>query len=85
MQGPVGSTEAPLFESGELVEVLKDWKAPPLPVSVVFPHGRHLAPRVRIFVDWVAELIAAATPVATAPKKKRPRQTTKRNREAKRR
>ncbi|QCP53875.1 LysR family transcriptional regulator [Trinickia violacea] len=29
----------------------------PLPVSVVFPHGRYLAPRVRIFVDWVAQLI----------------------------
>jgi DNA-binding transcriptional LysR family regulator len=77
MQGPIGKGEAPLLESGELVEVLKDWKAPPLPVSVVFPHGRHLAPRVRIFVDWIAQLIAATTPAATAPARKRTRQTAK--------
>ncbi|CAN7625985.1 LysR family transcriptional regulator [Paraburkholderia terricola] len=77
MQGPIGKGEAPLLESGELVEVLKDWKAPPLPVSVVFPHGRHLAPRVRIFVDWIAQLIAATTPTATAPARKRTRQTAK--------
>jgi DNA-binding transcriptional LysR family regulator len=73
IQGPVGSVDAPLFASGELVEVLKDWKAPPLPVSVVFPHGRHLAPRVRIFVDWVAELIGTMAPAVAAPKHKRPR------------
>lgn len=70
IQGPLSSNE-PLLESGELVEVLKAWKAPPLPVSVVFPHGRHLAPRVRIFVDWVAELIGNAMPAAATPKKKR--------------
>lgn len=46
-----------LLERGELVEVLRDWKAPPMPVSVLFPHSRHLAPRVRIFIDWVAELV----------------------------
>ncbi|MFM0551840.1 LysR family transcriptional regulator [Paraburkholderia sediminicola] len=77
IQGPVGSVDAPLFESGELVEVLKDWKAPPLPVSGVFPHGRHLAPRVRIFVDWVAELIGTKTPAAAASKSKRPRGTAR--------
>ncbi|PRX28734.1 DNA-binding transcriptional LysR family regulator [Paraburkholderia sp. BL18I3N2] len=77
IQGPVGSVDAQLFESGELVEVLTDWKAPPLPVSVVFPHGRHLAPRVRIFVDWVAELIGKRAHAAAAPKNRRPRGTAK--------
>jgi LysR family transcriptional regulator, regulator for bpeEF and oprC len=48
---------AELIAAGQLVEVLPEWKAAPLPVSVVFPHGRHLAPRVRIFIDWVAQLI----------------------------
>ncbi|RQR41312.1 LysR family transcriptional regulator [Burkholderia sp. Bp9142] len=45
---------APLLEDGSLVEVLHEWHAAPLPVSVVFPNSRHLAPRVRIFVDWLA-------------------------------
>ena len=49
-----------LIASGQLVEVLPEWKAAPLPVSIVFPHGRHLAPRVRIFIDWVAQLIKEA-------------------------
>ena len=39
--------------------VLPEWNAEPLPVSVVFPTGRHLAPRVRIFVDWLAETLGA--------------------------
>ncbi|MCA3823130.1 MAG: LysR family transcriptional regulator [Burkholderia sp.] len=48
---------APLLADGSLVEVLPEWNAAPLPVSVVFPTGRHLAPRVRIFVDWLAETL----------------------------
>ena len=48
---------APLLADGSLVEVLPEWRAGPLPVSVVFPTGRHLAPRVRIFVDWLAETL----------------------------
>ncbi|MBZ5791108.1 LysR family transcriptional regulator [Burkholderia contaminans] len=55
---------APLLADGSLVEVLPEWNAEPLPVSVVFPTGRHLAPRVRIFVDWLAETLGA-TPWAT--------------------
>ncbi len=43
--------------SGRLVEVLADWQADALPVSVVFPHGRQVPPRVRIFSDWVAETL----------------------------
>ncbi|MBN3784295.1 MULTISPECIES: LysR family transcriptional regulator [Burkholderia] len=53
----------PLLADGSLVEVLPEWNAEPLPVSVVFPTGRHLAPRVRIFVDWLAETLGA-TPLA---------------------
>ncbi|RQZ20899.1 LysR family transcriptional regulator [Burkholderia sp. Bp9031] len=48
---------APLLEDGSLVEVLPEWHAQPLPVSVVFPNSRHLAPRVRIFVDWLAQTL----------------------------
>ena len=27
-----------------------------MPISVVYLHNRHLSPKVRVFVDWVAEL-----------------------------
>lgn len=47
---------APLLESGQLVEVLTEWTPPPMPISVVYLHNRHLSPKVRVFVDWVSEL-----------------------------
>lgn len=43
--------------SGALVEVLPTWRAPPLPVAIVYSHNRHLSPRVRAFVDWVASVL----------------------------
>ncbi|MEC5399005.1 LysR family transcriptional regulator [Uliginosibacterium sp. H1] len=42
--------------SGELVEVLPQWSPSPMPISAVYLHNRHLSPKVRVFVDWVAEL-----------------------------
>lgn len=43
--------------SGQLIEVLPQWRAAPLPVSVVYAHNRHLSPRVRAFVDWVVSVL----------------------------
>lgn len=50
----------PLLESGELEEVLSRWRPAPLPVSVVYSHNKHLSPRVRVFVDWLAGVLAVA-------------------------
>ena len=47
-----------LLESGAVEEVLPDFKPAPLPVSVVYAHNKHLSPRVRVFVDWIAKLLA---------------------------
>lgn len=47
-----------LLASGELVEALPGSPPPPMPVAVMYPHHRQLAPRVRVFVDWVAERMA---------------------------
>ncbi|MCE1244346.1 LysR family transcriptional regulator [Oryzomicrobium sp.] len=49
----------PYLESGELVEVLPEWKPSPMPISVVYLQNRHLSPKVRAFVDWVAELFSS--------------------------
>ncbi|MBC8748684.1 LysR family transcriptional regulator for bpeEF and oprC [Paraburkholderia sp. WC7.3g] len=46
----------PHLRSGQLVEVLPEWKPLPMPISAVYPHSRHLSPKVRVFVDWIAEL-----------------------------
>lgn len=44
------------LRAGRLVQVLSDWPCPALPVSALYPSQRQLAPRVRVFVDWVAAL-----------------------------
>ncbi|GAB7539905.1 LysR family transcriptional regulator [Burkholderia sp. 22PA0099] len=46
----------PQLRSGQLKEVLTGHKPLPMPISVVYPHSRHLSPKVRVFVDWVAEV-----------------------------
>jgi DNA-binding transcriptional LysR family regulator len=47
-----------LLASGELEEVLPAYRPEPLPVSVVYSHNRQMTPRVRVFVDWVAGVLA---------------------------
>ena len=45
--------------SGALRPVLRDWSSEAVPLHVVYPPNRHLSTKLRIFVDWVAELIGA--------------------------
>ena len=47
------------LQRGELVQILPEWTRPPIPIYVVYPPNRHLSAKVRMFVDWVAELFAA--------------------------
>ncbi|WP_342449488.1 LysR substrate-binding domain-containing protein [Falsiroseomonas frigidaquae] len=42
--------------SGQLQIVLPQHPPVPLPISVLYPRARHLAPRVRVFIDWLAEV-----------------------------
>lgn len=46
-------------DAPEVVPVLTDWRAVPLPVYVVYPSNRHLSAKVRVFVEWVSALIAS--------------------------
>jgi len=43
------------IESGALIELLPDLQPPPLPVYVVYPPNRRNNPRVRAFVEWIAD------------------------------
>src|SRR4029077_285825 len=40
---------------GRLGEVLAECPASPLPVHVLYSHTRHLSPRLRVYIDWMAE------------------------------
>jgi DNA-binding transcriptional LysR family regulator len=46
------------LDSGVLVRLLKDFEPAALPVQLVVPGGRHMAPRVRAFLDHAAEAFA---------------------------
>lgn len=48
------------LRSGALIEFFPEWAPPPIPVSVMYPHARHLSSRVRVFIDWLAECMAVA-------------------------
>ena len=63
----LGIVQAPFFmlhkelESGRLVRILKDWRSEPVSIYVVYPPNRHLSNKLRVFVDWVADLFASHT------------------------
>jgi DNA-binding transcriptional LysR family regulator len=43
----------PLIAEGALVELMPAFCAPPMPVSLVYPHRRHVSKRVQAFMDWM--------------------------------
>lgn len=47
---------ADLIEQGVMREILQETPPPLMPVSVLYPQNRHMSPRVRVFVDWLAEI-----------------------------
>ncbi len=49
---------APYLADGRFELLLADWVTDPLPIHVVYPQNRHLSAKVRVFVEWVAELFA---------------------------
>ena len=53
----------PHFASGALVPLLLDWCADSIPIYVVYPPNRHLSTKLRVFVDWVADLFARSEPI----------------------
>ncbi len=43
---------------GKLVQILGAYPPSSSPVSVVYPRDRQLSPRVRVFIDWIAMILA---------------------------
>ena len=41
--------------TGALMEILSEFPPSPLPVYLLYSHTRQLSPRLRVFIDWVAE------------------------------
>ena len=56
-----------LLAGGELVSILPQWQPPPLPIHALYAHRRQLAPRVQLFIHWLAELLARALVEGSEP------------------
>lgn len=50
------------IRDGRLVSLLEDWESPVAPISVLYWPSRHLSAKVRVFVDFIAELFAKQVP-----------------------
>ncbi|HEY0297321.1 MAG TPA: LysR family transcriptional regulator [Bordetella sp.] len=61
IQVPAYGVQAYL-DSGRLKEVMPAHQAAPLPVTLLYADRRHAPLRVRVFMQWLAELVAGAYP-----------------------
>lgn len=43
--------------AGELVEVMPDYRAEPMPMTLLYPHRQHLSRRLQVFADWLEALL----------------------------
>jgi DNA-binding transcriptional LysR family regulator len=48
---PLSYQSASLEASGQLVRLLRAYEPPPIPIHLIHPAGRYLAPKVRLFID----------------------------------
>ncbi|WGT63594.1 LysR family transcriptional regulator [Variovorax paradoxus] len=55
----------PHLARGELVRLFDGWQLDSMPLYVAFPPNRHVSAKLRVFIDWVAELMAQHAPAAT--------------------
>ncbi|MBC3456502.1 LysR family transcriptional regulator [Pseudomonas mosselii] len=53
----------PHLISGELLPLFEDWHMSPMPMYLAFPPNRHVSAKVRVFIDWIIELMAEHAPV----------------------
>ncbi|MBT9238542.1 HTH-type transcriptional regulator DmlR [compost metagenome] len=53
----------PHLANGELLPLFEDWRMAPMPMYLAFPPNRHVSAKVRVFIDWIIELIAEHAPV----------------------
>lgn len=53
---------------GELVPLFAGWRLDPMPLYVAYPPNRHVSAKLRVFIDWIVDLMAEHAPVG-APQK----------------
>ena len=49
--------------SGELERLFEDWRLEQMPLYLAFPPNRHVSAKLRVFMEWVVELMKVHAPV----------------------
>jgi DNA-binding transcriptional LysR family regulator len=47
------------LKEGTLVEILPQYRAEPMPISLLYPHRRNLSRRVHLFMEWLTDVLKA--------------------------
>lgn len=56
----LGIIQAPntaYLDDDALIEILPEYRPPPLPITLLYANRRHLPIRVRVFIEWMREII----------------------------
>jgi len=53
----------PYLAGGELQPLFPDWRLAPMPLHVAYAPNRYVSTRLRVFIDWVAELMDEHAPI----------------------
>ncbi|ANH98042.1 LysR family transcriptional regulator [Pseudomonas koreensis] len=48
---------------GELLPLFEDWQLEPMPLYVAYPPNRHVSLKLRVFIDWIIELMVQHAPI----------------------
>jgi DNA-binding transcriptional LysR family regulator len=48
---------------GTLVRLFEDWQIAPMPLTLAYSPNRHVSASLRVFIDWVVELMQQHAPV----------------------
>lgn len=49
-------------ENGTLVPLLEDWQLDSMPLYLAYPPNRHVSAKLRVFIEWVFELMVEQAP-----------------------
>jgi len=53
----------PHLARGEILPLFEDWALEPMPLYLAFHPSRHVSVKLRVFIDWVIEVMAEHAPV----------------------
>lgn len=48
--------------AGSLIPLFTQWRISPMPLHLAFPPNRHVNARLRVFIDWIVELMQQHVP-----------------------